>query len=210
VVSCKARFPGRRRAGLWGKATTRHLYGPRRQRGKATGPGVGWHTGDAYSQLAKAARRVSQTRQEKIVIAHLDTGYDPSHHTKPANIDEYRQYNVIDNNGDARDVATVGPLKNPGHGPATLGILAGGPTTVAEWAGFAGSVGGAPFATVVPVRVADGVVHFTTGNLVKGFQYAIRTLKAHVLTDGKFSLLSAGRALAISCALAGLALTVTG
>lgn len=150
---------------------------------KAVGPRLGWSTGDEYSQLAAAARLVTASRQAGIVIAHLDTGYDPAHPTNPPNLDLARQRNFVAGQpvGDATDVAQPGLLTNPGHGPATLAILAGGQTAVPEWSAYQDPIGGTPFATVVPVRIADGVVQFTTGTMVQGFAYATQ-IGAHVLT----------------------------
>lgn len=151
--------------------------------GRAVGPRVGWSTGEEFSQLAKAAARVSEDKQRAIVIAHLDTGFDPNHTSRPANLDLGRQRNFVagQNANDATDVTTSGVLKNPGHGPGTIGILAGGKVTESDWASYQGAIGGAPFATVVPVRIANSVVHFTTSTMAKGFNYAT-SIGAHVLT----------------------------
>src|SRR5690606_39143973 len=99
---------------------------------------------------------VTASRQAGVVIAHLDTGYDPVHPTNPPNLDLARQRNFVAGQppDDATDVAQAGFLRNPGHGPATLGILGGGETSVPEWSAYQGAIGGAPFATVVPIRIA--------------------------------------------------------
>src|SRR5690606_17689508 len=55
--------------------------------GRAVGPAPGWSTGDEFSQLSKAAARVSEAKQKNVVVAHLDTGFDPNHSTRPANLD---------------------------------------------------------------------------------------------------------------------------
>ncbi len=151
--------------------------------GKAVGPSVGWSTGAAYSQLTDAAAVVSDAKQKAIVIAHLDTGFDPGHHSKPVNLDLGQQHNFIagENSNVAVDVTPVGALKNPGHGPGTIGILAGGKISHPDWAGYSVAIGGVPFATVVPIRIANSVVHFTTRSMAKGFNYAV-SIGAHVLT----------------------------
>jgi hypothetical protein len=151
--------------------------------GKAKGPGIAWSTGPAYSQLATAAANVADAKQKQIVIAHLDTGYDPKHSANPAHLDLKRQRNFVAGEpaNDATDKTPDGFLNNPGHGPGTLGILAGRAVKAPEWASHALSIGGAPFATVVPVRIANSVVRFTTGSMVKGFNYAT-SIGAHVLT----------------------------
>lgn len=151
--------------------------------GRAIGPGIGWSTGPGFSQLAAAAGRVSAAQQATIVVAHLDTGYDPGHPTNPPHLDLNRQRNFVAGQpgNNAADVTQAGGLNNPGHGPATLAILAGGAPTVPEWAGHARPIGGAPFVTIVPIRIADSVVHFTTGTMVQGFDYAT-SIGAHILS----------------------------
>jgi hypothetical protein len=155
--------------------------------GRAIGPELAWNLGDQYSQLKNARDRVGPDKQKRIVIAHVDTGYDPQHVTVPRNLDTARQRNFIDGQpvDDAVDRAPQngGPLSNRGHGPATLGQLAGSALdgTSPGWPDFTDFIGGAPFATVVPIRIADGVVHFTTSSMVKGFRYAT-SIGAHILS----------------------------
>lgn len=155
--------------------------------GRQAGPGFAWNSGERFSQLKAARDRVNQGKQERIVVAHLDTGYDPDHVTLPRNLDLARQRNFIQGQpgNDAIDRAPEngGPLTNRGHGPATLGQLAGGVLDGSDpdWSGYSDYLGGAPFATVVPIRIADGVVHFTTSSMVNGFNYAT-SIGAHVLS----------------------------
>ena len=151
--------------------------------GQAKGPRAGWSTGNEFSQLAKAAGSVSDAKQKAIIIAHLDTGFDPGHGCKPVNLALNKQHNFVvgENPDDATDVTHSGVLKNPGHGPGTIGILAGGKINRPEWSGYTDPIGGAPFSTIVPIRIANGVVHFTTSSMAKGFNYAI-SIGAHVLT----------------------------
>lgn len=155
--------------------------------GRVGGPSVAWNLGEAFSQLKQAREQVSAVKQGRIVIAHVDTGFDPTHVTTPTNLDLGRQRNFVSgqNVGDATDRAPAngGPLTNRGHGPATLGLLAGSrlPPNSPGWEGFDDYLGGAPFATVVPIRIADGVVHFSTSTLVQGFRYAT-SIGAHILS----------------------------
>lgn len=89
-------------------------------------------------------------------IAHLDTGFDPTHSTKPRRVRTDLQKNYVDRDrpDDAADTAG-GLVSNPGHGPATLALLAGGP------------YGGAPEAEVIPFRVADSVVLFSNSSVAR-------------------------------------------
>ena len=154
--------------------------------GAALGPGVAWNFGNDYAQLAAARGRVSAAKQKKVLIAHLDTGYDPQHATRPANLQENLQRNFIAGfpPGDAVDRAPTGSaLANPGHGTGTLSLLAGNKLDGAApgWPGFRDFVGGAPLARIVPVRIADWVVRLTTSTMVQGFDYA-RSIGANVLS----------------------------
>lgn len=155
--------------------------------GKAVGPDIAWNLKPAFSELAKARARVGD-KLAKIIVAHLDTGYDPTHITLPQNLRRDLQRNfVADDNrpDDASDQTPAGMafMRNRGHGTGTMSLLAGNKLdgTTPGWGGFADYVGGAPLAQIVPVRVADWVVRFSTSTLVQGFDYA-REKGAHVLS----------------------------
>ena len=159
--------------------------------GKAPPPTAGhdWNQLAGYSEFAAARAHLGPDWQHKlaqIIVAHLDTGYDAHHQTRPANLDLGLQRNFIDAAfpHDAQDRAPAGqPLANHGHGTATLALLAGSNLdgTSPHWTGFTGPIGGAPFAHVIPVRIADWVVRFFTGTMVQGFNYAIQN-HANVLS----------------------------
>jgi hypothetical protein len=102
-------------------------------------------------------------------IAHLDTGYDPSHLTLPKYFNKNLQRNFVDPDrpNDASDDSS-GLINSIGHGTGTLSILAG--------AGISGVNGGkpfgcAPYAEVVPVRVANSVVLFYNSAIARAFDY---------------------------------------
>ena len=151
------------------------------------GNGFGWHLDDQHSGLA-AARTIVGPTGNKVTIAHLDTGYDPTHLALPANLDKARQRNFVETatpNSAVDTIPASGPLTNRGHGTGTIGILAGGSTVglrsaLAIPATF-GPLGGAPEAQVVPVRVANSVVHFWTSTVAQGIDYA-RQIGADVLS----------------------------
>lgn len=153
--------------------------------GKATGSGVAWNVKDAFSQLSSARAHVGN-KLKRIRIAHLDTGYDPAHATLPRHLNKTLQRNFVKGGklGDATDQVPAGKLlANPGHGTGTLSLLAGNALdgTSPGWKGFKDFIGGAPLAEIIPIRVADWVVRFTTSTLVQGFDYA-RQQQAHVLS----------------------------
>jgi len=140
------------------------------QGGRAVGPGYAWHLEDGYSGLRAARDAVPREAQKLVTVAHLDTGYDPNHVACPANVWAERQRSFIkgETAESAVDVTPDGTLRNPGHGPGTIGILAGGDPAPA------GPLGGAPGVRVLPIRIADSVVRFSTGTMVEGFAYALK------------------------------------
>lgn len=168
--------------------------------GKAKGPGPAWNLGDSFSEFAKAHAVMGANlcqKLEKVSVAHLDTGYDPHHATRPVNLDTERQRSFVRGDGTPNDATDrtppgMGAVRNRGHGTATLALLAGNKLdgTSPSWPGFRDYVGGAPFASVIPIRIADWVVRFSTGTMVQGIDYA-RQQKAHVLSMSMGGLSSA-------------------
>jgi hypothetical protein len=135
------------------------------------GPGFAWFLDDNFSQLASARTKVAECQQRKPArIAHLDTGYDPDHLTLPVGLDRLLQHNFVEGEdpNDARDPARRGFLKNPGHGTGTLSILAGNRVDAAGR-----YLGGAPLASIVPIRIASSVVLFRTSALARALDYVI-------------------------------------
>lgn len=112
------------------------------------------HSG--FNETAAAAALGAGAR-----IAHFDTGYDPAHATLPKHLLTARARNFVDRDRptDAVDRADSGLMTNPGHGTGTLAILA------------SQQYGGAPGAEVVPVRIANGVVLFSTSAFAKALDY---------------------------------------
>lgn len=153
--------------------------------GKARGPRPAWNLGDDYSRLKRARDKVGAA-QATIRIAHLDTGYDPAHVTLPRNLLKAMQANFVAG-GDPKDAVDRIPpgeslFSNRGHGTGTLSLLAGNlidkPPGFPRFTDF---LGGAPLAGIIPIRIADWVVRFTTGTIVQGIEHARRN-GAHVLS----------------------------
>jgi Subtilase family len=142
-------------------------------RGKPVGPNAIWHLDDQHTQLG-SARGAVPFAERRTRIAHIDTGYFPTHITKPEHLLENLGRNFVEGDG-----ATASDpnnerrfFDNSGHGTGTLSILAGrafGPDP------FNIPLGGAPEAAVVPIRVADSVVLLRTSALARALDYAIRT-----------------------------------
>jgi subtilisin family serine protease len=133
------------------------------------GPGFAWFLGDQFSQL-KTTRELVKDWTSRVRIAHLDTGYDPNHHTKPEHLRPEFGWNFVENKRDASDPRDGGVLKNPGHGAATLGLVAGDgvPDLKGDF------LGGAPLAEVIPLRIANSVVLFRTSALAKALDWVLK------------------------------------
>ena len=181
--------------------------------GKAKGPREGWNLLDEFSELTKARKSVGP-KHERIIIAHLDTGYDPKHVTLPINLRKDLQRNFVRGEGapdDATDRTPPGMefMRNRGHGSGTLSLLAGNkiPPTP-DWPDFNDYIGGAPRAQVIPVRIADWVVRLTTGTMVQGIGYA-REHGAHVLSMSMGGLSSQALVDAVNLAYEGGVVMVT-
>ena len=62
----------------------------------------------------------------------------------------------------------------PGHGTATLALLAGNTVDLSfETHRFQGDIGGAPDAEVIPVRISPSVIHLYTSTMAKGLYHAM-------------------------------------
>jgi hypothetical protein len=126
-----------------------------------------WFRDQAHAQFDAALAKVGGPDvAAKVRIAHLDTGYDPQHKTLPKRLRRDLQHNFVDADrpNDASDTSS-GLGNNLGHGTGTLSILAGAGVNNAA------PVGAAPFAEVVPVRVANSVVLFYNSAIAQAFDY---------------------------------------
>lgn len=93
-------------------------------------------------------------------IAHIDTGYDPTHRYLPKHLRLDLQRNFVDRDHprDASD-RSEGLWVQDGHGMGTIAILA------------SEQYGGAPGAEVVPIRIADRVVLFRSSTFAQALDY---------------------------------------
>ncbi len=135
-----------------------------------------WFQDPNHSGL-DAARSQIQNPKNRVSIAHLDTGYRKGHSVLPQFLDTGAQRSFVEGDpdpNDASDPDNEGFGKNPGHGTGTISILAGSLFNGDPFKDPSGLVGGAPFARVVPVRVANSVVLFTTSSVARGIDYATR------------------------------------
>jgi hypothetical protein len=139
------------------------------------GQGNDWYRDSNHTGLASLAASVDGSG---VRIAHLDTGYDPEHQSRPANLEPQLGRNFVDDDrpDDASDT-TTGLWNNLGHGTGTLSILAGTPV-----AGV-GIPGVAPKASVVPIRVANRVVLFKSSSIAQALNYVHELSKSGTPVD---------------------------
>lgn len=146
---------------------------------------LGWHLDDNHSQLGSARDYVwnllnSGAIKEPVKIAHFDTGVFPNHPVIAANkhirmdlsksfIDGEQKTNPL-----AIDLETGGSEQH-GHGTGTIGLLSGWRIdpqfTDGQDIGYIGAI---PFATVIPMRIADSVLIFNTENFTEALEEAIK------------------------------------
>lgn len=160
-----------------------------------------WFREPAYSQLEAAQQAIgSPTAAKRIRIAHVDTGYDPQHVTKPAHLRTDLQRNFVDgeNPSDASDQSHESFATNHGHGTATLALLAGGAFDASQQ-----FLGAAANLDIVPIRVANSVILFRNSAIAQAFDY-IHSLwndpakRVHVVTMSMGGLASAAWADAVN------------
>jgi hypothetical protein len=132
-----------------------------------------WHLGDGFSQLASARALVGAPSGNRVRVGILDTGFDPAHSTLPLQLLLELQHDFFDDDLDATDPGASGLGDNPGHGTATLALLAGRRVQRQGEPAFDDFLGGAAHAEVVPIRIADSVVHFFSSSMAEGIEYAV-------------------------------------
>jgi hypothetical protein len=170
----------------------------------APGDGFAWHLGEAFSRLASARSMAERAGTRPVKIVHLDTGFDPLHAARPLelSLNEMRNFVDADRPNDATDRTPPGGLlTNRGHGTGTLGILAGRTLDAGVIPSEARGVtlGGAAGETIVPVRIANSVVLFSTSTVARGIAYA-REIGADVISMSMGGLPAASWADAVNAA----------
>jgi subtilisin family serine protease len=132
-----------------------------------------WHLNDEFSQLASARDLVGAPSGDRVRVGILDTGFDPAHFTLPLQLLLELQRDFFDDDLDATDPGVSGLGNNPGHGTATLALLASRRVHPQGQPPFDAFLGGAPHAEVVPIRIANSVIHFSRSTMADGIEYAI-------------------------------------
>jgi len=133
-----------------------------------------WYRDGSHSQFAEAMDAIGGAEVvSRVRIAHFDTGYDRDHESKPEHLREDLGRNFTGDSFPVTDAIdhSSGLFTNLGHGTGTLGILAGKPIKPAKPQAPMTPLGAAPFAEVVPVRVADRVVLFSNSAIARAFDY---------------------------------------
>ncbi|EJM74800.1 S8 family serine peptidase [Pseudomonas sp. GM55] len=126
-----------------------------------------WYQDPQHGQFDKLLAKIGTVSSAKAVrVAHLDTGYDPHHRCLPVNLEHHLERNFVDEDrpNDASD-DSCGLVNNPGHGTATLSVLAGNPLPEMN------RLGAAPFVKVVPIRVANRFELFYNSAIVNALRY---------------------------------------
>jgi len=134
-----------------------------------------WHLGADYANFI-GAWQTHKNRGQNIRIAHLDTGFTDSQYSKPRNLRPEQGWNISDDNAVLVDGRHTALWDMPGHGTATLALLAGSTVSIKYDAGgevYTGDLGGAPDAEIVPVLIGSSVIHLYTANVAQGLQYAL-------------------------------------
>jgi hypothetical protein len=162
------------------------------------GPRVPGASGREYSQLALARERLHGAGKSEagIRIGIIDNGFSKRNLGTPEHIEQ-------DQFGDALEwtrVTPLGAVKNgkveqglsePGaygssHGTGTIGLLAGRNVSIKSAKGggtvYEGYLGGAPDATIVPVRVAPWVFSIETSSMAYAIDYASRVKHCDVIS----------------------------
>lgn len=133
-----------------------------------------WHLSDKFSQLSSAIEEATKDNPHTVRIAHIDTGYDPTHITYPKeNIVEHLQRNFVsgENLLDATDITPKkAKLRQPGHGAGTLGILAG--KAINQY-GHKGPLGLTKNVEIIPIRITESVVLFKSSAFVNALRHII-------------------------------------
>jgi subtilisin family serine protease len=130
----------------------------------------GWHLLNAFTGALSA-----RVKGAGVKIAHVDTGYS-DHDSKPLNLRPDLGWNFYEGNSNSLDPGTNfgWPPPTPGHGTATLALLAGNKLDM-TFAGhrFDDYFGIAPESEVIPVRIGASVIHFGDSAMAQGIDYAL-------------------------------------
>ena len=166
-----------------------------------------WYLDDQHSQLRAARNEAATFDHGPVRIAHLDTGYDKDHHgaePKHMRFDLQRSFVEDENKHDASDRFSAGIGRMPGHGTGTLGILAGKKVNLNPKVPVHEEVGGAPFAEIIPLRIAKSVILWKNSAFYEALMYLVDlTLNGtpvHVLTMSMGGLASKSWADAVNAA----------
>lgn len=167
-----------------------------------------WHLEDAFSQLASAREEVKDSNFT-IRIAHFDTGYDEEHTTFPRewirkDLERNFAKDEQDTMQDASDQGDGGILNQPGHGTATLALLAGKKGYIKNLGEFQ-DFGLKYQVEIVPIRIARSVLLFKTGAFVDALKYITSlydepNTRCHIITMSMGGLASKAWAKAVNAA----------
>ena len=143
------------------------------------GPGFAWHRGDRYTQLSQARVDADQGSPSDIRVAICDVGFDLDHETLPQQIELARNFLPDAASDNVRDRNVQGLLQNPGHGTATIALLAGRKLvsdveTAEPVPPDDPYLSAVPQAKVIPLRIATSVVLLETSTFVAAMEYLLK------------------------------------
>jgi hypothetical protein len=145
------------------------------------GPGFAWYRGDRYTQLARACIEADQESPSDVRVAICDVGFDLTHVTLPKKIDLVHARNFLADaaSNNVRDRNVQGLLQNPGHGTATIALLAASelPLDIKTAEPVLPNdryISAVPQADVIPLRIATSVVLLDTSTFVQAMEYLLK------------------------------------
>lgn len=131
-----------------------------------------WHLEDDKTQLVSAQKRIIDLvdNTNRVQIAHLDTGYNPSDPLLPAYFQEEHSSDFTGQNGCSITGNGSGQSlgdKHPSHGARTLSVLGGSTLKTAKHPNETLIIGGNPYAAIREYRIGKSVIHFRPKEMTK-------------------------------------------
>jgi thermitase len=117
-----------------------------------------------------------------VTVGHPDTGYTLHPElADPARLLVSQGYDYDDDDPDPIDDLDADRLDNPGHGTGTASVIVSGRGLAAGSDGPAFVSGVAPYASLIPIRMTESVVLFSTRGLCRAMDHAVAK-GAHVIS----------------------------
>lgn len=156
----------------------------------------GWHFSDKYSQLDVARETLAKTKigkDKRVLIAHLDTGYNSKDATLLVNRDgtkdwPFGMFSIEESKGFTGkkcknyEKEALKPGECPSHGTKTLSVLSGKNYRFSfDDKEYRGIMGANPYANAFEYRISNSVVHLSTKAMTAAINAAVEK-KADVIS----------------------------